>query len=315
MSSRSNKLIGICGNSGSGKSMLSNLLRSIISSETNIDQILNHECDRYHKWDRYSDKWSVDITHLNPESNNLDLLKTDVLDLKYNKTILRHDYDHSTGLFTENELIEPRPIIVICGLHTLYKDLDKVYDLSIYLEPQEKLRTLWKIKRDLLERNHKLDVIIKSIINRKNDFKYINIQEQYADITIKFMTDDHIELDLINNDLIYENSYGHITSALTNMNELLNYYPNISLNLTLNINKINITNIIALLTLLDIKFEQRSSDHYKFLNIMSCSYDKEVLINYIKDEMLSVNVDELADNYNGLLQVIIVKIMVDLNLL
>ena len=110
MSLRSNKLIGLCGNSGSGKSMLSNLLTLFINED-----LLNHKCDRYHKWDRYSDKWSVDITHLNPESNNLDLLKTDVLDLKDNKSILRHDYDHNTGLFTENEIIEPRPICPGCN--------------------------------------------------------------------------------------------------------------------------------------------------------------------------------------------------------
>ena len=56
-------IIAICGDSGSGKTVLANTLNLLFKKDG-----LTLETDRYHKWERGDPKWK-EITHLNPDAN------------------------------------------------------------------------------------------------------------------------------------------------------------------------------------------------------------------------------------------------------
>ena len=179
--------IAIAGDSGSGKTTITKILKNIFNNSFIL------ECDRYHKWERNNKNWE-NYTHLNPEANFITKMENDVFDLKIGNNIYQIDYDHKTGRFTDKELIESKENIIICGLHSLYMS-DNILNLKIYMDTDDNLRIPWKIKRDIIKRGYTIEKIYEQINNRKYDFdKYIKIQREKADIIINFYTDNIFDI-------------------------------------------------------------------------------------------------------------------------
>ena len=163
------------------------------------------ECDRYHKWERDDENWKK-FTHLNPEANYISKMNKDVFDLKMGKNVYQVDYDHTNGKFTDKYLIESKENIIVCGLHTLYNDY-KLYNLSIFMDVEEKLRIKWKIDRDMKKRNYSYDKILQQINNRKIDYnKFILPQKNISDIIIYFyLIEEEIYMKIFINEIIFSN--------------------------------------------------------------------------------------------------------------
>ena len=149
-------VFAICGDSGSGKTTIGELLKNYFSNSFML------ECDRYHKWERGDDNWKS-VTHLNPDANYISKMNEDIFDLKIGKSIYQVDYDHHTGRFTEKEKIETSDNIIICGLHSLYSENEKLYDLKIFMDTDDNLKYKWKIKRDMSKRGYTFEKIMKQI--------------------------------------------------------------------------------------------------------------------------------------------------------
>jgi uridine kinase len=187
-------VFAICGDSGSGKSTLSNLLQKMFNDSFKL------ECDRYHKWERGDKEWDG-ITHLNPSANYITKMYEDVFNLKIGNEIFQVDYDHDTGKFTEKQLINPSNNLIVCGLHSLYINEKELYDLKIYMDTQETLKTKWKIDRDIKERGYTIQKVLDNIKKREKDFKeYIEPQKEKADLIVRFFTDEEIEYSNLNHD-------------------------------------------------------------------------------------------------------------------
>lgn len=177
-------VIAISGDSGSGKTCLSNILQQKLFKNSFI-----LECDRYHKWERNNTKWNS-MTHLNPEANFLTKMNEDVFDLKIGNDIYQIDYDHNTGKFTDKTLIENKENIIVCGLHTLYLNED-VLNLKIFVETEDNIRINWKIQRDISKRGYNMEKIVKQIEDRKEDYKkYIHPQKNNADLIVNYYSID-----------------------------------------------------------------------------------------------------------------------------
>ena len=175
--------IGIAGDSGAGKSRLLVMLGELLSK----DSILNIEGDGDHKWERGDDNWN-EMTHLNPQANYLYRQAEDLKVLRGNNSVKRADYDHNTGTFTAKRRIQPKPYIIMCGLHSLYlPQMRQVLDMKIYLDTDEALRCYWKLGRDQGSRGHTWTEVKAQIEKRRSDAeKYIHPQKQYADLVIRY---------------------------------------------------------------------------------------------------------------------------------
>lgn len=172
------KSIAITGDSGSGKTTLSKEISKLFKDSFIL------ECDRYHKWERENDNWKK-ITHLNPEANYLAKMEKDVFDLKIGKDIYQINYDHNNGNFTNKELIESSPHMIICGLHAMYGTLK--HNLNIFMDTEEELKIKWKVERDIKKRGYTIEKIMKQINERKEDYiKYILPQKEKADIIVNY---------------------------------------------------------------------------------------------------------------------------------
>jgi len=198
-------IFGISGDSGSGKTTLANNLKLFFSNSFIL------EGDRYHKWERGSDNWET-LTHLNPTSNYISKMHDDVFNLKLGKSIYQVDYDHKTGKFTEPEFIPSNETIILCGLHSNYQPNEYVYNLQIFMDTDPVLKTKWKLHRDVIERGHSEQNVLKQIRDRQEDYvKYILPQRASSDLIVNYFSNQFDNLCL----RLYINNKFDVSSLLT----------------------------------------------------------------------------------------------------
>ena len=180
-------LLGIGGDSGTGKSTLVGGIYKIFGAE----KITNINLDDYHTFDRAQRK-IYGLTALHPAANNMALMGKHAWQLKNGEKIIKPVYDHTTGTFAEPEEVEPRPIVMIGGLFPFFtQELREVFDLKVYLDPDEELKRSWKIQRDAGKRGYTVEQVMKEIEARQEDIrKHIEPQKEFADFIIRFYAPD-----------------------------------------------------------------------------------------------------------------------------
>lgn len=176
-------LLGIVGDSGTGKTTISKGIEQILGSE----RVTNICSDDYHKFNRVQRK-ELNISALHPDCNHIDIMQNNFYQLRRGEAILKPVYNHSTGDFDPPVYIAPKDFVIIEGLLGFYsKRMRDAFDVKIYLDPEEKLRVDWKIKRDMTKRGYTREQVISSLEKRKEvSGKYIRPQRQYADIVCHF---------------------------------------------------------------------------------------------------------------------------------
>lgn len=175
-------LIGIGGNSGVGKSTLTDGLSSIFGSR-NTTVVRG---DDMHKWQRGHTKWK-EHTHLDPKANHLHREAYFLKRLKSGRKIHRRHYDHDIGQFTDEKPIYAKSIVIFEGLHPFFLASQRaLYDLKIFIKPSEELGRHWKIIRDQAKRGYSKEKVIEAIEARKGDAaKYIDTQSEKADFLVE----------------------------------------------------------------------------------------------------------------------------------
>lgn len=179
--------IGIGGDSGAGKTTLSDAIQKLFTA-TKTTVIRG---DDMHKWERGDENWKT-FTHLNPKANDLHSEYRLLSQLKKGLTVFRRHYDHTTGKFTSGGKIESNNVMIFEGLHPFYiKKMRGLYDLKIYVAPSQKLRHYWKVNRDVKQRGYSQEKVLQQMQDRELDSnKYIKIQTQHADIEVIITPED-----------------------------------------------------------------------------------------------------------------------------
>jgi uridine kinase len=175
-------LIGIGGDSGSGKTTLANNLKNLVGSEKTL--ILKG--DDTHKWERGDENWEK-MTHLNPKANYLYEDINNLNNIKNGKAIYRKEYDHQNGKFTDYLRLSSKNLLIYEGLHPFFLSHQrKLFDIKIFLKPEEELQLDWKVERDVGARGHDYKKVMDQISKRKTDKNlYIDSQVEYSDIILR----------------------------------------------------------------------------------------------------------------------------------
>lgn len=187
-------VIGIGGDSGSGKSTFSEGIRRLLGEEL----VGGFSMDDYHKEDRETRKKSGNLP-LDPEYNHLSLLAEHLVELRKGKEIIKPVYNHSTGKLDPRVLFKPKRVTIVEGLHPFYTEgLRENMDLKIFVDPVREVKWKWKLQRDVEKRGHDKEDALREIIARETLFKlYIDVQKVYSDIVLRIApsrySDDGIE--------------------------------------------------------------------------------------------------------------------------
>ncbi len=176
-------LLGLAGDSASGKSTLSRGIEYILGAER-VGRVCT---DDYHRYDRAT-RAELGVTPLSPEANRLDVLEEHLRELASGRAILKPTYDHRTGSFGPQEQVEPGEIVIIEGLLPLSaRGPREAIDVAVFLEPDEELRRRWKLERDTTERGYGPAEVLAEIERREADAaRYVRPQRDFADIIVRF---------------------------------------------------------------------------------------------------------------------------------
>jgi len=284
--SRKPFVMGISGDSGSGKDTFAESIKNLFG-ENSVTLISG---DDYHFWDRKKPMWKV-ITHLNPMANNLEAFSTDLIKLSDGKSILSSHYDHETGLKSLPKKIKSNDFIIASGLHALYLPiLRDCYNLSIYLDMDESLRKYFKVKRDVNIRGHRYEKVIDSIEKRKPDAnKFIRPQLGYADLVISLQP---MNPDILEDKNLKEND--------------INF--RISIESKLGLNELSLARALISICGIHVAIEKNDHSSYSILTIEGnpSSEDIEVTAKILAPrifEFLDIN-PEWQDGVSGIMQLI-----------
>jgi phosphoribulokinase len=176
-------MVAIGGDSGTGKSTLGKGIHAIFGPGRIVEICL----DDYHALDR-AQRAAVGLTALNPRVNNFAAMEEDLWQLAHGRTISKPVYDHTDGTFGPNETIVPADIVIVEGLFPLYtRALRSMFDVSVWLDPQNALKIGWKLQRDTAQRGYSAGEVSAEIAKRQPDIDaYITPQEKYADLVVRF---------------------------------------------------------------------------------------------------------------------------------
>jgi phosphoribulokinase len=176
-------LLGLAGDSASGKSTLSRGIEYILGVER-----VGHVCtDDYHRQDRAA-RTELGVTPLSPEANHMDLMAEHLRALASGATVTKPTYDHHTGTFGPDEVVAPGEIVIVEGLLPLAdRGTRDAIDVAVFLEPEEILRRRWKLERDVFDRGYSPRHVVEELQRREADAaEYIRPQRDFADIIVKF---------------------------------------------------------------------------------------------------------------------------------
>jgi phosphoribulokinase len=176
-------ILGIVGDSASGKTTLSNGVAQILGEER-CTVICT---DDYHRYDR-RERAEKGLSAIDPRANYLDVLEQALHHLREGDPILQPVYDHTDGTFGRPKYVKPKEFVIAEGLlgYTT-RAMRDCYDVKIYLDPDEDLRVKWKLHRDTTVRGYRREEVLASLEKRRQDApKYMHPQRTFADIVIHF---------------------------------------------------------------------------------------------------------------------------------
>jgi len=179
-------VLGIVGDSAAGKSTITRGLVELLGKDR-----VTHICaDDYHRYDRV-ERARLRITPLHPDCNYLDILELHLERAHYGEAMLKPVYDHSTGSLVRPEYVVPSEFVIVEGLLGFHTQvMRQFYDVKVFLDPPERLRRAWKIKRDTTKRGYTPEQVLAELERREADSRdFIRPQRQFADIVVRFYPD------------------------------------------------------------------------------------------------------------------------------
>ncbi|CAI3378631.1 uridine kinase [Enterococcus cecorum] len=199
MSKKKPIIIGVSGGSGSGKTSVS---RAIFNNFPN-HSIMMLEHDSYYKDQShlsFEERLKTNYDH--PFAFDTDLLIEHLEKLLNYETIEKPVYDYVAHTrSTETVIQEPKEVIILEGILILEdKRLRDLMDIKIYVDTDDDIRIIRRIKRDMVERGRTLDSIIDQYLSvvKPMYHQFIEPTKRYADVIVPEGGENHVAIDLIN---------------------------------------------------------------------------------------------------------------------
>jgi uridine kinase len=152
-------IIGICGGSGSGKTLFISKLKEQFSP----NELCVISQDEYYKEKKYqaTDKKGVENFDL-PTAIDEDAFQKDLDKLIKGETVHKLEYTFNNPALTPKMLeFKPAPVIVVEGIFIFhYESINNLLDFSIFIHTKKKLKLNRRIKRDADERGYDLNHVL-----------------------------------------------------------------------------------------------------------------------------------------------------------
>ena len=191
-------IIGVTGGSGSGKTSVS---RAIFNHFPN-HSIMMLEQDSYYKDQSHlSFEERLNTNYDHPFAFDTDLLIEHLQKLLAYETIEKPVYDYVAHTRSEATIIqEPKEVIILEGILILEDErLRDLMDIKLYVDTDDDIRIIRRIKRDMEERGRTLDSVIEQYLTvvKPMYHQFIEPTKRYADVIVPEGGENHVAIDLI----------------------------------------------------------------------------------------------------------------------
>ncbi len=192
-------LIIVAGGSASGKTtVVSKLMASLNPNDVAVICEDNYYNDQTNLSMEEREKTNYD----HPDSFDVDLLYSQLKDVLVGKTIKEPVYDFCTHNRKHDEYIEvtPKKVIILEGILALYDErIRSLADIKIYVESDDDIRFIRRLKRDITTRGRSIEFVIKQYLETVKPMHeaYIAKTKRYADIIIPNDTKHDVALGIL----------------------------------------------------------------------------------------------------------------------
>lgn len=191
-------VIGVTGGSGSGKTSVS----KAILNEFKDHSILLFEQDSYYKdQSQLSFEERLNTNYDHPFAFDTDLLIQQLKDLIQYQSIDKPVYDYEAHTRSKEVIHqEPKEVIIIEGILILEDErLRNLMDIKLYVDTEDDIRIIRRIKRDMEERGRTLDSVIDQYLSvvKPMFHQFIEPTKKHADIIIPEGGENQVAIDLM----------------------------------------------------------------------------------------------------------------------
>ena len=202
-------LMAISGPTASGKSFFTNKLRERIV-ELGLTTVTISTDEFYRDLSHISMKERGFVNYDLPHSiDNEEFFKT-LSNLTEGKSVKIQVYDYTTHTRMDKfRTINPADLIIIEGIFSLsFPEINKLYDIKIFIDLDQDLRLIRRVKRDMIERGRTLESILHQYMTqvRPTQKDYVSNDQSIADLSL-------------NGNQSYDNFISLLISAIKDKNQ------------------------------------------------------------------------------------------------
>ena len=136
-----------------------------------------------------------------PDSLDNELMYEQLNDLLNGKEVEKPLYDFKTHTRkVETETIKPSKVIIVEGILSLYdKKIRDLANIRIFVESDDDIRFIRRLRRDMNERGRTLDSVIDQYLTTVKPmyYEFIKPTKRYADIIIPNDRDHEVAVDIV----------------------------------------------------------------------------------------------------------------------
>lgn len=178
-------IIGVAGGTGSGKTTVT---AAIVRSLNNLDVVVVQHDSYYRDNSQLTLPKREKINYDHPDALETALLVRHLKQLKSGKKTKIPAYDFSTHT-RKNKVMVVRPAkaVIVEGI-LIYTDhkLRELIDMKIFVDTDDDLRFIRRLRRDIQERNRSIESVIEQYMKtvRPMHIEFVEPSRRYADIII-----------------------------------------------------------------------------------------------------------------------------------
>lgn len=191
-------ILGICGGSGSGKTTLARRIREAVGK----DHLAYLQQDSYYRdIDTLPPVLRASGNFDHPDCIDFPLLVAHLNALQRGEAVAIPHYDFATHHRTaETTLQAPKPVILIEGILIFSQsELRERMDLRLFVDTDDDIRLLRRIRRDVRERGRSLDSVLDQYAAtvRPMHLQFVEPSKRFADLIIPENANNDLILDIL----------------------------------------------------------------------------------------------------------------------
>ncbi|KRL36477.1 uridine kinase [Liquorilactobacillus uvarum] len=191
-------IIGVTGGSGSGKTTVS---RAIFNQLQGYSLMMLQEDSYYNDQSEMSLEERAQVNYDHPDAFDTDLLLNQLQSLLEWKSVSIPVYDYKTLTRSDKVLKqEPREVIIVEGILVLHDPrLRALMDIKVFVDTDDDIRIIRRIKRDIKERGRSLQWIIDQYLKTVKPMyhQFVEPTKRYADIIVPEGGKNQVAIDLL----------------------------------------------------------------------------------------------------------------------